>query len=205
MLGSRPEVLVVCTANVCRSPMAQALLTSRLAALGQDAAVRSGGVMPGGEPALPEAIAAMARYGIDIAAHRSRQVTASDLERADVILAMARENLRHAVVTAPAAWPRAFTLTELVRRGAAAGCRLPGEGLDGWLARAHEGRRRSALLGDSGADDVADPAGGPRRGYDQTAAVLSRLIGQLVRLCWQVPGPVPPPPEASRPGRARLR
>jgi hypothetical protein len=65
------------------------------------------------------------------------------------------------------------------------GRRLPGESLDSWLARAHAGRRRSALLGDSDADDVADPAGGPRRGYEQTAAVLSRLAGQLVALCWQ--------------------
>jgi protein-tyrosine phosphatase len=170
--------------------MAQALLMSRLAALGRDVGVRSGGMMPGGQPALPEAVAVMARYGLDVASHRSRQVTASDLGPADLILAMARENLRQAVVADPAAWPRAFTLIELVRRGAAVGRRLPGESLGSWLARAHAGRRRSALLGDSPADDVADPAGGPRRGYEQTAAVLSRLTGQLVTLCWQ-PEPAP--------------
>jgi protein-tyrosine phosphatase len=181
---SPPEVLILCTANLCRSPMAQALLTDRLGALGRAATVRSGGMLGDGEPPRPEAITAMAGYGLDIASHRSRRVTAGDLERADLTLALARENLRYAVVMAPAIWPRAFTICELVRRGQAIGRRLPGESLAGWLARAHAGRERAALLGDSADDDVADPTGGPQRGYTETAAILSRLADQLVRLCW---------------------
>jgi protein-tyrosine phosphatase len=181
---SPPEVLVLCTANICRSPMAQVLLTDRLAALGQVASVRSGGMLGDGEPPRPEAITAMAGYGLDLTSHRSRRVTTDDLERADLTLAMARENLRYAVVTAPAIWPRAFTICELVRRGQAIGRRRPGESLAGWLARAHEGRKRVALLGESSDDDVADPTGGPQRGYTETAAILSGLADQLVRLCW---------------------
>lgn len=165
--------------------MAEALLARRLAALGSAATVRSGGMLGEGEPARPEAVTVMAGYGLDIAAHRSHRVTAGDLEAADLTLAMGRENLRHAVVTAPAAWPRAFTLKELVRRGGAVGQRAPDEDLTGWLARAHDGRERAALLGDSAADDVPDPAGGPPRGYAETAAVLSGLLDQLVGLCWE--------------------
>ena len=181
---SPPEVLILCTANVCRSPMAQALLTDRLAALGQAVTVRSGGMLGDGEPPRPEAITAMADYGLDIASHRSRRVTTDDLERADLTLAVARENLRYAIVTAPAIWPRAFTIAELVRRGQATGRRLPGESLADWLARTHAGRERAALLGDSRADDVADPTGGPQRGYTETAAILGGLADRLVRLCW---------------------
>jgi len=181
---SPPEVLILCTANVCRSPMAQVLLTDRLAALGQAVTVRSGGMLGDGEPPRPEAITAMAGYGLDIASHRSRRVTADDLERVDLTLALARENLRYAVVTAPAIWPRAFTIPELVRRGQAIGHRLPGESLAGWLARAHAGRNRAALLGDSSDDDVADPTGGPQRGYTETAAILSQLLGRLADLGW---------------------
>ena len=181
---SAAEVLVLCTANVCRSPMAEALLTDRLVALGQAVTVRSGGMLGDGEPPRPEAITAMAGYGLDIASHRSRRVTANDLERADLTLAMARENLRYAVVTAPAIWPRAFTICELVRRGQVIGGRPPGENLAGWLARAHTGRERAALLGDSADDDVADPTGGPQRGYTETAALLNGLADRLVRLCW---------------------
>jgi low molecular weight protein-tyrosine phosphatase len=167
--------------------MAQALLTNRLAALGSAAVatVRSGGMLGDGEPPRPEAITVMAGYGLDIAAHRSRRVTAEDLEAADLTLAMARENLRYAVVTAPGVWPRAFTLRELVRRGRTVGPRAAGEDLAGWLDRAHDGRERAALLGDSAADDVADPAGGPPGGYAETAAVLGGLLDQLVGLCWQ--------------------
>src|SRR5260370_36108888 len=80
----------------------------------------------GGRPPFAQAHPAMAARGLDISAHRSRRVTAEDLERADLTLAMARGHLRHAVVTAPAVWPRAFTLRELVRRGGAIGRRPRG-------------------------------------------------------------------------------
>ncbi len=182
--------------------MAEALLTSRLAGLGSAVTVRSGGMLGEGEPPRPEAIAAMAGYGLDIAAHRSRRVTAEDLEAADLTLAMARENLRYAVVTAPSAWQRAFTLRELVRRGEAVGPRPPGEDLAGWLARAHDGRERTALLGDSADDDVADPTGGPPAGYAETAAILSGLLDNLVGLCWATPpGVTGGRGSAERPGR----
>jgi protein-tyrosine phosphatase len=179
-------VLVLCTANVCRSPMAEGLLTDHLAALGLRSAVSvfSRGMLDDGRPPPPEVIIAMASRGLNIASHRSRRVTAADLEQADLTLAMAREHLRHAVVTAPAAWPRAFTLRELVRRGGAIGCRPPGECLADWLARAHDGRQRAALLGDCAADDVADPIGGPQQRYTETAATLSHLVNRLVDLCW---------------------
>jgi hypothetical protein len=75
----------------------------------------------------------------------------------------------------------------VVRGVMAAGRRAAGESLDDWLARVHAGRQRSALLGASAADDVADPAGGPREGYEQTAAVLSLLVDRLAGLCWAAP------------------
>jgi protein-tyrosine phosphatase len=167
--------------------MAQALLARRLAAPGPTPVIGSRGMLRGGMPADPAAAVVMTGYGLDIAAHRSQQVTAEDIGQASLILAMAREHLRHAVVTVPAAWPRAFTLAELVRRGHAAGRRPAGESLDGWLARVHAGRQRSALLGASAADDVADPAGGPREAYEQTAATLSLLVDRLAALCWAAP------------------
>jgi protein-tyrosine phosphatase len=181
---SGAEVLVVCTANVCRSPMAQALLSRRLIDVGSDTTVRSAGMLGDGNPPYPEVVSAMAGYGLDVSSHRSRRVTPEDLERADLTLAMARENLRHAVVTAPSVWPQSFTLRELVRRGSAIGRRSQGESLAAWLARAHDGRERAALLGDSPDDDVADPAGGPPYGYTQTAGILNGLLDRLVELCW---------------------
>jgi protein-tyrosine phosphatase len=181
------EILVLCTANVCRSPMAAALLTGALAGRDTAVSVRSAGVLGDGErraPPAPLAAAAMADRGLDISAHRSRQVGPDDLVAADLTLAMARVQLRHAVVLAPFSWPRSFTLKELVRRGEQIGPRPPGTGLAAWLARAHEGRSHAALLWDSADDDVADPIGGPPRAYAQAAEVISDLVGRLTRLCW---------------------
>ena len=84
----------------------------------------------------------------------------------------------------PEAWPRAFTIRELVRRGQQAGARAPGEPVRDWLARVAGDRGRRDLLGNSPADDVADPAGGPLHGYQATADLLDRLTRDLVELGW---------------------
>jgi protein-tyrosine phosphatase len=177
-------IVVLCTANVCRSPMAAALLARRLAALGVTVPVRSAGMISSGEPPHPEVISVMASYGIQIASHRSRIVCAADLASASLVLAMARDNLRHAAITEPGAWPRAFTLKELVRRSEQIEPRSPREPLSRWLSRAHAGRERSSLLGDSLDDDVPDPAGGPLRAYADTAGLLDQLVKTLVEIGW---------------------
>ena len=164
--------------------MAASLLARRLAAVGVTAPVRSAGMIGGGDPPYPEVVSVMAWYGIEIASHRSHIANAADLAGADLVLAMAREHLRYAVVTGPGAWQRAFTLKELVRRGEEIGPRMPGEPFTGWLSRIHAGRERTSLLGDSAADDVADPAGGTLQAYADTASLLDRLVTRLVELGW---------------------
>lgn len=186
-----PGIVVLCTANVCRSPMAAALLARRLAVLGVAVPVRSAGMIGGGDPPEPEVISVMARYGIEMESHRSRIARASDLARASLVLAMARENLRYAVITEPRTWPRAFTLKELIRRGEQVGPRPPGEPFADWLSRTHAGRERVSLLGDSAADDVADPAGGPLCAYAETASLLDRLVTRLAELGWAGAEPHP--------------
>jgi protein-tyrosine phosphatase len=184
-------IVVLCTANICRSPMAAALLARRLAAADVTVPVRSAGMISNGEPPHPEVISVMDSYGIPIASHRSRIVCAHDLTHASLVLAMARDHLRHAAITEPGAWPRAFTLKELVRRGERIGPRPPGESFPDWLSRAHAGRERIALLGDSPDDDVADPAGGPISAYADTAGLLERLVTRLAELGWAHAGPHP--------------
>lgn len=184
-------IIVLCTANICRSPMAAALLSRRLAALGVSTAVRSAGMLSSGGPPGPEVISVMAWHGVDITSHRSHLAQAADLARAGLVLAMARDNLRDAVIIEPGAWPRAFTLKELVRRGDQIGPRRPGEPLRSWLSRAHDGRERLSLLGDSAEDDVADPIGGPFGAYKETADLLDLLVTRLAELGWSHAGPLP--------------
>jgi protein-tyrosine phosphatase len=178
------EILVLCTANQCRSVMTESLLRRRLAAARVSASVSSAGMLGVGSPPPPQVISALAGYGLDAAAYRGRALREGDLAGSDLVLAMAREHLRYAVVALPGAWPRAFTLKELVRRGQQIGPRLAAEPLAGWLGRAHDGRNRSALLGDSPDVDVADPTGGAPQEYIAAAAELDQLLARLVELAW---------------------
>lgn len=164
--------------------MAEVLLRARLAALGVDASVTSAGELPGGVHASPGSVRAMAARTLDLRHHRSRTATPREIAGADLVVAMARRHLRNAVALAPDAFPRTFTLKELVRRGEAVGARRPGQSLAGWLAAVHDGRAASSLLGDDPRDDVADPIGGPQRLYDATAEEISQLIDRVVDLAF---------------------
>jgi len=101
------KVLVVCTGNTCRSPMAEGWLNAHL----KDTAwtAESAGVMAGpGGKASPEAIEAMRELQIDISAHRSRPVTQPMLEEAAVILTMTEGHWREIVRQYPEAEDKTF-------------------------------------------------------------------------------------------------
>ena len=169
--------------------MAEALLADRLAADGVPATVASAGLLESGLAPPPEVVAALARYGLDIGGHRSRHLDTADVLAADLVVGMARSHVREATILAPAAWPRTFTLKELIRRGSAVGPRKSGERLARWLARVGEGRAQSDLLGDADLDDVPDPMGGGPQRYLATAELLNELTQRLAGLAWPARNP----------------
>ena len=179
------DVLFLCTGNMCRSPIAEAFLRQKLDAAGiTDVRVHSAGLLDSGRSAPDENIAVMAERGIDISEHRSRQLTDTMLAGADLVIGMAREHVREVAVSASDAWPRTFTLRELVRRGTDVGPRQAGQPLDEWLSKVHAGRTPSQLLGASPDDDVADPMGKAARFYDEAATEIAELVDRLVALVW---------------------
>ena len=92
----RLRLLMVCTANICRSPMAEAVLHAKLQRAGLAALVRveSAGThgFARGTPADPRAVAQAARRGYPLRC-RSRPLDAGDFSRHDLLLAMDRDNL----------------------------------------------------------------------------------------------------------------
>ena len=178
------SVLFVCRANVCRSPMAAALLRSRLLEAGIRAAVTSAGTMALNKPADPVIVQIMAARGIDLSGHLGTQMTAQDLTGADLVVTMSRDSLRDAVVLEPCVWPHTFTIKELVRAARAHPRRGQLEPVADWLARISSDRERGRLLGSHDCDDVADPTGRPVRAYELTAELLSGLVDELVVCCW---------------------
>jgi protein-tyrosine-phosphatase len=86
------NVLVLCTANICRSPMAEALLKHALAACAEplrSIEVGSAGVAARArEPMTDYAVAALKKVGIHPPSHASRPLTQEMLDRAGIVLCM---------------------------------------------------------------------------------------------------------------------
>ncbi len=171
---------MVCTANICRSPMAEALLRNELGRVGLQANVTSAGFLPGGRPVHPHSVEALLidhGLAVDTGRH-SRQIDTDLLRHTDLVLTMTREHVRRIVEIEPGAFVRAFTFKELVRRASTVE-RRPGGGevLAAWLGRVASSSGRSArdLLGADVADDVADPIGQPLAAYRNTAGELAEL------------------------------
>ena len=178
------DVLILCTGNICRSPMAEALLRERLRSRGIDATVSSAGITFDGREATDDAVRAASKYGLDITEHRSRLMNAEMVHRANLVIGMERLHAREAVVLGDSLLSRCFTLKELVRRGEAVGARRRDEAIERWLERASAGRRPMELLGESDEDDVADPYLGSPKIYAGCIAELDDLIERLVDLMW---------------------
>ena len=132
-------VLFVCTANICRSPMAKGVFRTlvRRAGLEHAFTVDSAGTtdLHAGQPATLLAVETARLRGYDISDHRARQLSNEDLEKFALPLAMDRSHL--------------------------AAMR--------WMAPRAVSDRPQMLMKfapQAGVVEVADPYGGPVRGYE---------------------------------------
>src|SRR5213593_4249684 len=88
------RILLVCTGNICRSPLAAALLDRALAQRGSDGLeVASAGTGAwDGAPVSEGAYLVGLERGLDLSAHRARLLTRELIEQADLVLTMARHH-----------------------------------------------------------------------------------------------------------------
>ena len=144
----RRRLLLVCTGNTCRSPLAAGLakkvLAQRLGCRvgelrGKGIEVRSAGVFAAaGSRATVKAIRAARGRGVDISRHRSRKLTAELIDSSDVIFCMTGNHVGDVRYLSPSAGDRARTV----------------------LA----------------AGDIPDPIGGGQDVYDRTAKCIERAL-----------------------------
>ena len=106
------SVLVVCIGNICRSPMGQILLAQALPGV-QVSSAGLGALI--GHPADAIAQELMTQRGLDLSAHRARQISPSLCQQADLILTMDEEQRRRIESIYPLARGRVFRLGEAAK------------------------------------------------------------------------------------------
>lgn len=108
-----PRILLVCTGNTCRSPMAAGLMRRAAERRAIDLEVASAGTAAAPDaPAAPEAVAVLLDKGVDLSSHRSRRLEAQDVEAADLVLTMTAAQRDRVLELAPGARDRVHTLSE---------------------------------------------------------------------------------------------
>jgi protein-tyrosine-phosphatase len=141
---SMPSVLLVCSANRCRSPLAEVMLRQALSAAGEQPwRVESAGTwaLPG-QPATEYSLQEAQRRGLDLSQHRSQATSCALLAQFDLVLTMEREQQAELQSACPAQASRVRLMSEVVGAeydiedpygGPASGYRTLGERLAGLL------------------------------------------------------------------------
>jgi protein-tyrosine phosphatase len=151
-MPERGPIVAVCTANICRSPMAAALLQHALAAQGEPwkslRVISAGVAARAGEPVSENSVLALRKVGIDIASHRAQPLTQEMLDRATAILCMTESHRAMIEVQADPVPRHLFLFREF----------MPG----------------------AGDREIGDPYGGPLRVYEAARDEMVEAIPSLV-------------------------
>lgn len=176
----KPRILMVCTGNICRSPLASLLLARHLA--GNRVEIDSAGVGALVGMPMPDEAQFIARsWGVGSPEHHlARQFEPDDAVGAALILTATRALRRAVVESAPSAVRRTFTLREFARivdrwQLHEATSQEPTEFTLPEFVHAAAARRGTVLAG-ADADDITDP-------YRKAGDVYDASAGQISDAC----------------------
>jgi protein-tyrosine phosphatase len=173
------EVLVVCTANVARSPLFAGMLQARL---GDAARVTSAGVRAReGDPAAERSQVLAEQRGLDLNGHRSRPVVPELVSGTELVLTMSERQRDRCSPLAPRAASKVFTVRELARLADVVDHEdapdEPAARLRWLIEQAHLARPRSFAPPDG--DDVPDPIRAPWDQWEAMAAIFDELLDRI--------------------------
>jgi len=178
-------VLIVCTANLVRSPVAEAAFNGWLDGQKERPLVfaSAGLATVDGEAVPKELIQEIRPFFLDLHDHRSRSVSRDDVRRAALVLAMTedhRETLRSLL---PSATPRIFTLREFARLSKE--CPTLSEQDDdvvAYVTAVHRQRPRTPAA--KAAEDIVDAFGSTTARRQAVVAEVVEQVGRITeRLC----------------------
>jgi protein-tyrosine phosphatase len=185
------RVLNVCTGNICRSPMAERIMSAELAArfgpLAAQISVASAGTYGGhaGSPMNPPAAQVLGELGMDASGFAATWLREPQVEQADLVLAATAEHRSLVLGLDQRALRRTFVLKELARLAAEVRPdELPPGGpaarlaalvaLAGGLRALHPAQPRTM-------DDIGDPFGGPVEEFRETARDIQVAVRAILR------------------------
>ena len=187
------RITFICTGNRFRSPLAAAVATD--AATGLPVAVDSAGLLElRGAGALDEAVAAGALLGLDLGAHRCRQLQPGSLTNADLVVGFEREHVNSAISEGGANVASVFMLPEavsLLGRVDEAPDSAPVERARALVRRAHE--LRGSATQHPQPMEIPDPLGQAAAMQRKIAEGVADLSHRLVAALFDPRGRITPP------------
>ena len=196
------RVLMVCTGNVARSPLAEQLFGASITRVFEaDSAtflVASAGIRAlVGHDMTDDSRRVAREYGVEAVRHHARQVTPNLIAASDLVLGATRAHRRFVVETLPRASGKAFTLVEFahVMRWMGSGQGVvpqpdPHEVLSARLASVRDAAARQRGMVPPPIEqsdfDIADPYGAKPAIYDQVGARIAESVGTIVDVLEQL-------------------
>lgn len=179
------RVLIVCTANVIRSPFVEHLLRARLGGL--DVArwqiESAGSLARPGRPAESRVVEIARLRGLDLVEHRARRLDESMLDPGITVLCAAATHRRTVLDMRPDLLDSTFTVREFARLLEAAD--RPRGGVHDWFSLVHHvsRHRTRARAGSAAEDDLVDPIGQPPAVWaefeDRAVAAVDTIVRRI--------------------------